>query len=204
VSARTDVLLWAQRMLAMTSAPPHQLLEIKADAGIDVAQEAFHRIARTNHPDLHRSGLTPEELETVTIAYSRCAGAYQDFRTQRMQANRMKPFSNATPVQQIARVPTPAQQIGRIPGVTKPAPAPGAPKAPPGPVPSAAQVTGGVAGSGAMNGKALIYYRKAELAIRRGDLKGAVLQMKMAIAGDPQSSFLRTAMAEIEAELGKK
>jgi len=51
-----------------------------------------------------------------------------------------------------------------------------------------------------MSSKALIYYRKAELCLRRGDLKGAVLQLKMAIASDPQSTFLRSALAEVEDE----
>ena len=36
-----------------------------------------------------------------------------------------------------------------------------------------------------MNGKALIYYRKAEQSLRRGDLRGAMLQLKMAIAARP-------------------
>jgi hypothetical protein len=55
-----------------------------------------------------------------------------------------------------------------------------------------------------MNSKALVYYRKAELALRRGELTGAVLQLKMAIASDPQSGFLRSALAEVEAEVSKK
>jgi hypothetical protein len=190
MSTRTDVLLWAQRIIAMTAAPAHQLLEVKIDASIEAAQDAFHKIARSSHPDIHRSGLTPEELEMVTLAYSRCAGAYQDFRSQRMQTSRMRPFKDAPP--------TP------VPGVTTPPDSkPVAPK-PAGPVPSANQVTGGAGSSGQMNGKALIYYRKAELALRRGDLKGAMMQLKMAIAGDPQSPFLRGALVEIEAELAKK
>jgi hypothetical protein len=56
----------------------------------------------------------------------------------------------------------------------------------------------------AMSSKALIYYRKAELCLRRGELTAAVLQLKMAIASDPQSPFLRTALAEVQAEVGKK
>ena len=59
-------------------------------------------------------------------------------------------------------------------------------------------------GAPRMNSKALIYYRKAELALRRGDLAGAVLQLKMAIASDPQSAFLRSALTEVEAEVTKK
>ena len=56
----------------------------------------------------------------------------------------------------------------------------------------------------AMSSKALVYYRKAELCLRRGDLPQAVLQLKMAIASDPQSAFLRSAMAEVDAEVRKK
>jgi hypothetical protein len=56
----------------------------------------------------------------------------------------------------------------------------------------------------AMSSKALIHYRKAELCLRRGELTTAVLQLKMAIASDPQSPFLRTALAEVQAEVGKK
>jgi Tfp pilus assembly protein PilF len=51
-----------------------------------------------------------------------------------------------------------------------------------------------------MTSKALIYYRKAELCLRRGDLAGATLQLKMAIGADPSSTLLRTALAEVEAE----
>jgi hypothetical protein len=54
-----------------------------------------------------------------------------------------------------------------------------------------------------MSPRALTYYRKAELALRRGDLKSAMLQIKMAIAADPTSQFLRAALAEVDAELRK-
>jgi len=193
VSQRTDVLLWAQRVLALTNAPAHQLLELKIDATIEQAQDAFHKIARTSHPDIHRSGLTPEELESVTLAYSRVAGAYQDFRSQRMQTSRMRPFKDAPP--------TPIPGLTPARPTTAPAPAKPASGATPAASTPAPAAPGSAAGS--MNSKALIYYRKAELALRRGDLKGAMLQMKMAIAGDPQSTFLRSALVEIEAELAK-
>jgi Tfp pilus assembly protein PilF len=55
-----------------------------------------------------------------------------------------------------------------------------------------------------MSSRALLHYRKAELCLRRGDLRDAVLQLKMAIAADPQSTLLRTALAEVEVEVGKK
>jgi hypothetical protein len=55
----------------------------------------------------------------------------------------------------------------------------------------------------AMSSKALLYYRKAELCLKRGDLRGAILQLKLACAADPTSSFLRTALAEVETEVRK-
>src|SRR5690349_16804984 len=56
VSTRADVLLWAQRVVAMRTSPAHTILEIKADASIEDAQAAFYKIARIAHPDLHRNG----------------------------------------------------------------------------------------------------------------------------------------------------
>jgi len=183
VSVRTEVLLWAQRIVAKKGAAPHVLLDIKAEAALDEAQAAFHKIARMAHPDLHRNTLTAEELETVTLAYSRVAAAYQDFRTQRMQSARARAIKDADAGVTVTR------QI---------------PKMHTDPPPIAGSVTPASQASASMSSKALVYYRKAELALRRGDLRGAVLQLKMAIAADPQSAFLRTALAEVEVEVGKK
>jgi hypothetical protein len=170
VSALSDVLLWALRVNGKKDAAPHTILDIKADAGLDEAQAAFHKIARLAHPDLHRTTLSAEDLENVTLAYSRAAAAYQQFRAQKMATTRTRPID-------ISAIPaTPA-------------------------APAAVGTQANAASS--MSSKALIYYRKAELALRRGDLKGAILQLKMAIAADPSSAFLRTALAEVEAEVQK-
>ncbi len=167
MSTASDVMLWAQRILAKKTSPPHQLLAIRQDATLEEAQAAFHAIARKAHPDLHRNALSAEDLELVTSAYSAIAGAYQSFRSAILSSGS---------------------------GSTRPIGEP--PVSPSGNAPA-----GGVAG--AMSSRALVYYRKAELSLRRGDLKGAVLQLKMAVAADPQSAFLRTALAEVESELRK-
>ena len=160
MSSRSDVLLWAQRINGIAkTARPHQLLEMAADASAEVAQEAFHKIARMAHPDLHRNGLTPDELESVTAAYAAIANAYHVYRSNLMSTSRHKPVVREDKA-----------------------------------VASASQ---------AMSSRALVYYRKAELALKRGDLQGAVLQLKMAIASDPQSAFLRTALTEVETEVRK-
>ena len=183
MSVRSDVLLWANRVTQRAAdCPPNTLLEIKADATIEDAQEAFHKIARTGHPDLHRASLTPEELELVTSAYARVAGAYQEFRSKRMQTTRMRALRDELPARKTPSEPNLPLAKPGLPGVDS--------STPPGGTPS-------------MNSKALIYYRKVEMALRRGDVRGAALQMKMAIAADPGSSFLRSALAEIQAEIAK-
>lgn len=174
MSVLSEVMLWAMRVNGNKDAKPHQVLGIKSDATLDEAQQAFHKIARIAHPDLHRTTLSAEDLEVVTVAYARAAAAYQELRVARLSTGRVKA---ATP-------------SGAIPTVA-PAAAPTASGAP------------AINPASAMSSKALIYYRKAELSLRRGDLKGAILQLKMAIAADPQSSFLRTALAEVEAEVAK-
>jgi hypothetical protein len=172
-------LLWAQRVIAKRAGAAHAILDLKVDASIEDAQAAFHAIARIAHPDLHRNGLTPEELDMVTSAYGIAAGAYQTFRGQAMSTQRMKPLK----AEDLA-----AARAAAAGGPTSSTPA------------------GLPASAGAnqqMNSRALVYYRKAEIALRRGDLKGAILQIKMAIATDPSSAFLRTALAEVESELRK-
>lgn len=182
MSARAEVLLWAQRVLARPGATAHQILDIASGSGPEAAQDAFHRIARRAHPDLHRRTLPPEELELVTTAYARAAAAYQELRGLRSTA-RLRPIRGDAPA---PNVPTAA-----IP--TSP------------PSNKAATVPDEAAGPAQrMSSKALVHYRKAELALRRGDLSGAVLHLKMAIASDPQSMFLRSALTEVEAEVGKK
>jgi hypothetical protein len=202
-SPRVDVLLWARRITGRRSEPPHKLLEIAHDASLDDAQNAFHKIARMAHPDLHRTTLNAEELELVTVAYALAASAYQQFRTQKGKPaaakDRTKRPSGG------GGVVLPGGGVvgrGRTPSsapspVHAPAPPP-APEPEPAPAPAA-----GTSASQQMSGKALVHYRKAESSLRQGDLRAAVLQLKMAIAADPQSAFLRTALSEVQAELAK-
>src|ERR1044071_155267 len=167
MSARADVLLWAQRVIGRKGATACQILEIAPGSTPEVAQEAFHKIARMAHPDLHRRTLPPDELELVTTAYARAAAAYQEVRGHRMSTTRMKPIRDE--ITPSSTVPT-TTVIPTSPGANK-AVAADEPTAP----------------TQMMNSKAQIHYRKAELALRRGELISAVLQLKMAVASDPQS-----------------
>lgn len=196
-SSRAEVLLWAQRVMARKGGPAHLLLEVRESCTPEQAQEAFHKVARNCHPDLHRHGLTPEEIEMVTSAYAAVAGAYMTLRSQTMPTQRMKPLSKE---EVAAAAPSRATPI---PGPSGRTPVAGVPTSPP------AEPTGMLSGESPQNAaqqmssKAVNYFRKAESALKRGDLKSAVLQIKLAIAADPSSTFLRNALAEIDAELRK-
>ncbi|HEU4733553.1 MAG TPA: hypothetical protein VFT22_36920 [Kofleriaceae bacterium] len=187
MSLRAEVLLWAQRVVARKSPTAHQILELPAGAEHDAIQGAFHKIARMAHPDLHRNALNADELELVMTAYARAAAAYQELRGHRLSAPQLRPIRDGSnPAIEAEGTPTflPASR----PAGTPADPRVGPPIHPVHALPS----------------KALLYYRKAELCLSRGELTGAVLQLKMAIASDPQSRFLRSALAEVEAEVGKK
>ena len=207
MSARSDVLLWAQRIVNKGEATPTHLLEIREVAGLDEAQAAFHKVARMAHPDLHRTSLSPEELELVTTAYARVANAYQEFRNAKMQTSRIR--SPMAPPRAASPSPTAATAVKppSNPGISPPKPlsSPGMtpPKTAHDPTSSLDAPTKPGGAAGQMTSKALVYYRKAELSLRRGDLKGAVLQLKMAIAADPLSTMLRSALTEVESEIGK-
>ncbi len=216
MSVRSEVLRWAQRVVARKGAAPDVLLEVDSECGVDEAQAAFHKVARMAHPDLHRSSLTPDELELVTTAYARVAGAYQELRSQRMTTTRMRPLQQPAPASaaRAGGAPIGRPTTGPIPATAASsagAMVPAGPVAPSGGAGAGATgamgATGGAGATGAtgaMSSKALVYFRKAEMCLRRGDLRGAVLQLKLAIAVDPQSAFLRTALSEVEIEVRKQ
>jgi hypothetical protein len=192
--------MWAQRVIARRGQPAHVLLELPADATAEDAQGAFHKVARTSHPDLHRHGLTAEEIEMVTSAYAAVAGAYQELRTRTMPTTSMKKIARAEEPPPTATPPG-GSPVAR-PSTTTPAGSPPIAR-PASPPPAGSPAAPGGKPEGSMSPKALTYYRKAEIALRRGDLKGAILQLKLACATDPTSTFLRTALAEVETEVRK-
>jgi hypothetical protein len=82
--------------------------------------------------------------------------------------------------------------------ITTPPPVGETPVAAAGSSPSVARTRSGpIDPASAMNARALAFYRRAEGAQRTGDKAAALLQIKMAIAADPKSTFLRAALAEL-------
>lgn len=181
MSTRMEVLLWAKRIGARRGAEPHLVLEISADASLEVAQQAFHDIARNAHPDLHRTTCSPDELELVTTAFALVAAAYQQYRSNRTATTKMPALRDLRPTRSKPDTVVPAQNAVLVP-----------------------EIGGAPTPASQMSARALVHYRKAEMSIRRGDLPAGILHVKMAIAADPQSKFLRSALVEIEAERAKK
>lgn len=209
MSARSDVLLWAHRTISRKGQPPHVLLEINDNATPEQIQEAFHNIARTAHPDLHRNTLSADELELVTRAYSTVTNAYTVMRSITAQARVAagpEPRAAAPPETRTAAGPEPRGSEPRVavpPTVARAAAAtpPAGARIVQAPQRSPAPAEPDVDPAQAMSPKALPYFRKAEACLKRGDLKGAVLQLKLAVNTDPTSAFLRTTLAEAEAVL---
>jgi hypothetical protein len=198
LSARSDVLLWAHRTIARKGSAPHVLLEVDETATPDQVQEAFHKIARSSHPDLHRNTLTADELELVTRAYSAVACAYTVMRSVTTQARTAGPEPRGSE----PRMTTPPV-VSRTATATPPS---GARTVQPPPLDleldgASAELPADPAN--AMSPKALPYYRKAETCLKRRDFRGAILQLKLAVNTDPSSAFLRTTLAEVEAESRK-
>lgn len=208
MSARSDVLLWAHRTIARKGSAPHVLLEIHEGATPEQVQEAFHKIARAAHPDLHRNTLSADELELVTRAYSAVACAYTVMRSVTNQA---RVAAAPEPRGSEPRVTVPPA-VARAAAATPPAgartvqPRAGARTVQPPPLDLELEEPPAEAPAdpaSAMSPKALPYYRKAETCLKRGDFRGAILQLKLAINTDPSSAFLRTTLAEVEAEARK-
>jgi hypothetical protein len=183
MSSRMEVLLWAKRICARRSAEAHLMLEVSADASLEIAQQAFHAIARSAHPDLHRTTASADELELITSAFALVAAAYQQFRATRLATTKMASLRDFRPEPKSSAQ---RSEVGPAPAVLVPEP------------------TNANTPASQMSARAAIHYRKAELSLRRGDLPAGILHIKMAIAADPQSKFLRTALSQIEAELAKK
>ena len=152
MSVRTDVLLWAQRVIATkggTRAPdPRDRSRRRRRA----AQEAFHKIARIAHPDLHRNGAQRRRAragdERVCARCRRLPGAARPAGLDHPHEADPRAWIGAGD-----RDDHGASRRRRSPNKAVAAPRGTAPALPP-----------------AMASKALVHYRKAELCLRRGDL----------------------------------
>lgn len=219
----TELLAWLREVEPIADhRAKFDWLEIPPTASASAIQEAYHQVARTRHPDLFRKRIEPAVMDRLVRMYARITSAYADLkdpdkcgaylrelRGPRVPTvpppgyqgppPRMAPRLNAPPPG------SPPERADRTstPGIKPPTNPPAARVAAP-PPPSerpttrmVKQVPGSVEPAHAMNARALSFYRRAEGALKTGDRAAAMLQLKMAIAADPKSAFLRAALAEL-------
>jgi hypothetical protein len=212
-----DVVLWARRWARRPTAADHELLEVAKSATLEAVRAAYHKLARFAHPDLHRTTLTEEQLEEVTVAFARVSNAYalMSGRLRRSGAPAGPPSevatsaTGATPVKKPAPPARPSSaDVGPRPrNPTEQRGQAGPPASRTAVVPATEVTTAAPGGAerrslpigpaNAMTPRALVHYRRAELAMRRGAEAEAMLHLRLAVATDPLSSFLRKALADI-------
>lgn len=215
----SEVLVWARKWAKRPEAAEHELLEVSAVATMDTVRSAYHRLARFAHPDLHRTAVTAAELEEITETFARVSNAYSVLSARlRQNAEKAERRETRPPSASSASSAGAATSAGQRPGRAPPsavtekrpsftAPASRMTSAPPvgpsGTLPGAARSsamppsssTGPATG---LSSKAMLHYRRAELCLRRGELVEARLHLKLALATDPNSAFLRRALEELD------
>jgi len=181
---------------------PFEWLEIAPTASSVAVQEGYHRVARTRHPDLFRLSLDPAEMDRLVRMYSRVSWAYAELRDPDRCAAALRYLrgtgSHATAVDprgtgSFPTISDPRRRTGTgdVPSVATnpPRPAPdtrAAATAPRGDPPTT------------MNPRAATFYQRAMAAQQSGDPVSAALNLRMALAADPSSTFLRDAVAAFE------
>lgn len=183
-----DVMTWVMRLEATPNAKPHEILGIAETAGADEVQLAFYNAAKRAHPDRFRTVLSPPQMDRLTRAYSRVTEAY-GILTGRIRRSAVAPAP--------ANASTAKSRPGPASGSTTPAPAARRPATPTTPAELNAQL------AQQMNNKALPYFRRAEVAFANDDAKAAGLQLRLAIAADPTSAYLRRVLQELESAAKK-
>jgi curved DNA-binding protein CbpA len=197
---------------------PFELLEIPPTASGDHVQRAFHEIASTRHPDLWRNQVPARQLERVVRVYGRVTAAYATLRDHDQRARVLRDLREhrVTPSSVLAagerdRAPAPIGARGSGPQVAGAARARSGPTAPPERLaratmptdaPAQAAHPAGAAPAGpTLGARALGFYRRAQAALRLGDVAGAVLNLRMAVSAEPTSAYLRQALADAQARL---
>lgn len=198
----SSIMSWVLSIEAKLRLPPHELLGVASDASELDVQDAFHGLARVTHPDRYRHMLTEPQLDRLTRAYARVADAYAQMSGRSRRA--VAPTTTAAgPGNTTAhRVATPPRGVPTA--VAGAAAGAGASRSPSASTPSTDSGASPLAEAAkSMNSKALVYFRRAENALSRGNLRDALMQLKLAVASDPKSQMLRRAITEVEVELKK-
>jgi hypothetical protein len=211
---RAQLFAWLDRTEPLVDKlTPFELLEIPPTASSQHVQRAFHAVAATRHPDVWRNHLDAAERERLTRVYGRIAAAYATLRNDESRARVLRDVrerrasqppeatavtdrddSPATPRRARTTVPT------EPPSTLTPPPMRAEPTGttpPPAPRPRTSTT------NATLGARSLGFYRRAEASLRVGDVAGALLNLRMALAAEPTSQFLKDAIAEAQQKLKK-
>ena len=177
--SKAELMTWIAHCEARRSETLMDVLGVTESSSADALREAFHGFAKNAHPDLHKLGLTAEDYERLVRAYCRVSLAYATLRDPESKEKYMRELEAAAPKKKITTPPP----------RTKP--------------PTAQPASTAAPVRTAVSSKAQIYVRKAEAALRQGDLATAQFNLRLAIASDPTSAALRASLADVEASLRK-
>ena len=172
--SKTELMTWIARCEAQRTESLMDVLGVTEAASADALRDAFHGYAKNAHPDLHKLTLTAEDYERLVRAYCRVSLAYATLRDPESKEKYMRELH--------AAAPPPKKKTTTAPPPRATAPPAAAPRA-------------------SVSPKAQIYVRKAEAALRQGDLATAQFNLRLAIASDPSSTALRASLADVEASL---
>ncbi len=189
-----EVMTWVMRLEATPAAAPHEILSITATASADEIQLAFYDAAKKAHPDRFRTVLSPPQMDRLIRAYSRVTEAYGVLTGRVRRSPVATPPTATTPTRMPPTATTPPPSATTTTGATASAPRAARPTTP-------AQLNAELAQQ--MNHKALPYFRRAEAAFANNDAKAAGLQLRLAIAADPISAYLRRVLHELESAAKK-
>ena len=218
---RAQLIAWLDRTEPMVDQlTPFEMLEIPPTASGQHVQRAFHAVAATRHPDVWRNHLDATERERLMRVYGRVAAAYATLRNEESRARVLREVRERRPSQPPeatavadAREDVPTRRSGRItvatdpPNLTPPPmrveDLPGAPTAPGAAPPPGTPRPRTPSPSVMLNARALAFYRRAEAALRVNDIAGALLNLRMALAAEPTSQYLKDEIAAAQKKLKK-
>lgn len=190
---------WIDATLAVPDGDHAQVLGVRGVVPELALTQAFHRLADAAHPDRWRFELPAAELTRLVRAYSRVTLAYATLR-ERNAAERARRAAEPAPVpsRTITLPRTQTSPLPPAPGHATP-PRTSPPRtSPPGPaVPRTVTQQAGAAGVDA-TARADAYLAASEAALGAGDLAGAQLNLRLAVASAPGAAKYRQALADLD------
>ena len=152
----------------------YTLLRVQDDASADAIRDAFHTFALKFHPDRF-AGAPEEKARRAAEIFRRGAEGYRILLHPKMRSHYDKGLREG-------RLRLTAEDERRQEVQKR-------------------SISGGL---GVRSHKARPFVTKAQMAVKKGDLKGARLNLKLALGHEPGNALLEARLADVERKLQKK